>query len=152
MVEWCPESFTKILSQLMHRARTVKIVTITFISHIVSLHFLLVCFAGHLCFFVFGELKVNFFCFQAALFSRSASVCPSSSSNRRSPASASVPAGTRLKTRVQRVPPPLFLPQHRRNHQSPLPPHPHNPQSLHILQPLRLLHAASPRLPPRWVR
>lgn len=92
------------------------------------------------------------FCFQATRSSRSASACLSSSSNRRNPASAIVPAGTLLKTRVQRVPPPLFQPQHSRNHQSPLLPRHRSPQSLRSIRPPHLPRAASPSLPPRWVR
>lgn len=99
--------------------------------------------------------KLAHFClFQVTQFSRSASACQSSSSNRRNPASASVPAGTRLKRRVQRVPPPSFQPQHSSTHRSPLLPHYPSPQSLLTiqLQQLHPHHAVSPSLPLRWVR
>ena len=100
----------------------------------------------------FFPVNILHFCFQATRSNRSASACLSSSSNRRNPASASVPAGTLLKTRVQRVPPPLFQPQHSHNHQSPLLLHHHrSPQSLHTIQTPHLPHA-SLSLPPRWVR
>ena len=110
------------------------------------------CYELHHFVLPFFSVNILHFCFQATRSNRLASACPSSSSNRRNPASASVPAGTLLKTRVQRVPPPLFQPQHSRNHQSPLLLHHHrSPQILHTIQAPRLLHA-SLSLPPRWVR
>lgn len=102
--------------------------------------------------FLFSVMCKYYFCLQATQFNRSALACLSSSSNRRNPASASVPAGTLLKTRVQRVPPPLFQSQHSHKHQSPLLPYYRSPQSLHIIQPPPLPHAASLSLPRRWVR